>query len=109
MANNTGANPREVTSPRSNWQMVDVLHEADHWSMALGRWRSDEGDWRPVLAQRWNGWQGSKGNPISRGYPTWFVLPDETYGLYIESEFIPTDKRSFVRSFLELPKSGAAA
>ncbi len=86
------------------WQLIDVLHEAEHWSMAVGRWKSEEGNWRPVLAQRWNGSDGSKGNPISRGYPTWFVVPDETYGLYIDSDFIPAAKKPFVRDILGLPK-----
>ena len=108
MAKNTGIDPRQVVSPRSNWQLIDVLHETEDWSMALGRWKSDDdGTWRPVLAQRWNGGNGSKGNPISRGFPTWYVLPDVTYGLYLESEFVPPDKRPFVRDILRLPKTAA--
>lgn len=67
--------------------------------MALGRWRYDD-EWRPVLAQRWNGSEGEKGNPVSHGFATWFVLPDETYELYINSAFIPEAKRSFVKDIL---------
>jgi hypothetical protein len=104
---NTGINPRDVMSPQANWQLIDVLHEAEHWSMALGRWKSDDGKWRPVLAQRWNGWDGSKGNPISRGFPTWFVLPDETYSLYVASKFVPADKRQFVRDILGMMEAAA--
>ena len=109
MAKNTGIDPRQVVAPQSNWQLIDVLHETEDWSMAIGRWKSDDdGTWRPVLAQRWNGWNGSKGNPISRGYPTWFVLPDDTYDLYVnKSEFVPPDKRPFVRDILRLPKTAA--
>jgi len=102
MKSNTGVNPHTVVSPQSNWQLIDVLLETEDWSMAVGRWKSDDGQWRPVLAQRWNGANGSKGNPISRGYPTWFVLPDDTYGLYIDSSFVPIEKRSFVRGILGL-------
>lgn len=100
---NSGVNPREVLSPVSNWQLIDVLYEAKWWSMAIGRWRDEEGTWRPVLAQRWNGDEGSKGNPVSRGYPTWFILPDETYSLYLNegNEFIPAEKRAFVKDILQ--------
>lgn len=98
---NRGFNPRDALSPRANWQLIDVLYEDKHWSMALGRWSEGE-EWRPVLAQRWNGGGGEKGNPVSHGYPTWFVLPDDTYRLYVQSEFIPEGKRSFVREILGL-------
>ena len=46
--------------------------------------------------QRWNGWQGSKGNPVSTGHSTSFVLPDDTYPLYLASRFIPTHLRQLV-------------
>lgn len=98
---NQGFDPRDAISPRANWQLIDVIYESEYWSMALGRWRSSDGS-RPVLAQRWNGSTGEKGNPVSHGYATWFVLPDETYPLFIESEFIPEDKRSYVRNYLGL-------
>ena len=94
---NKGFNPRDAVSPRANWQLIDVLYEAEHWSMALGRW-----DKRPVLAQRWNGDEGEKGNPVSHGFPTWFVMPDDTYSLFLQSDFIPEGKRAFVKDILGL-------
>ncbi|CAM2756605.1 hypothetical protein AA15237_3049 [Komagataeibacter xylinus NBRC 15237] len=97
--NNKGLDPREVLSPRDKWELVDVLHEGRWWSMAIGYWTDEEGK-RPVLAQRWNGDEGDKGNPLSRGYPTWFILPSETYSLYFGSDFIPNDKKSKVIDFL---------
>jgi hypothetical protein len=102
----TRVNPRDVLSPRSHWQLIDVLYEGDGWSMALGRWGKPS-ESRPVLAQRWDGWddEEGKGNPISHGYPTWFVLPDDTYSLYLDSKFIPETKRAFVRDILGLPAS----
>ena len=108
MTQNTGVNPRDVMSPRSSWHLIDVLYEAEHWSLAVGRWQED-GEWRPVLAQRWNGRAGGKGNPVSRGFPTWFVLPDETYELYLGSRYVPRDRQAFVRGILGLPNSGATA
>jgi len=101
MAKNQGYNPRHALSPRANWQLIDVLCEEEEWSMALGRW-GEGNHTRPVLAQRWNGVVGQKGNPVSHGYATWFVLPDDTYSLYIESSFIPESKRQFVKDTLGL-------
>ena len=98
---NRGFNPRDALSPRADWQLIDVLYECEGWSMALGRWRSN-GEWRPVLAQRWNGREGEKGNPTAHGYPTWFVVPEATYGLYLKSEFIPEGKLAFVKDILGL-------
>lgn len=97
----TGLHPREVVSPRDKWKLIYILHVTKWWSMAFGQWTDDE-QTRYVLAQRWNGEDGEKGNPISRGYATWFVLPDETYPLYIESRFIPDDKREKIRTLLLL-------
>ena len=96
---NQGFNPKDALSPRANWQLIDVLNEGEQWSMAIGRW-CDGNEWRHVLAQRWNGSEGEKGNPVSHGFPTWFVLPDETYDLYIGSAFIPEGKRPFVKDKL---------
>jgi hypothetical protein len=94
---NEGFNPRDAVSPRANWQLLDVLYESELWSMALGRW-----DKRPVLAQRWNGKIGEKGNPVSHGFATWFVLPDDTFKLFIDSKFISEGKRAFVKDILGL-------
>lgn len=96
-----GLHPREAVSPRDKWKLIYLLHVSKWWSMAFGQWTDAEGT-RYVLAQRWNGEGGEKGNPISRGYATWFVLPDETYPLYIESRFIPDDKREKIRTLLLL-------
>ena len=86
----TGTDPLDVIAPQRSWRLTAVLYGDAEWSMALGEWRNDDdGNWRPVLAQRWNGWQGSKGNPVSTGHNTWFVLPDDTYPLYLASRFHP--------------------
>lgn len=98
---NKGFNPRDALSPRDRWQLIDILYEDEDWSMAIGRWRDDD-DARPVLAQRWNGAEGEKGNPVSHGFATWFVIPDETYKLFLQSEFIPEVKRAFVKDILGL-------
>lgn len=98
---NQGYNPRDALSPRDKWQLIDILYEDEYWSMAIGRWREDNKS-RPVLAQRWNGSKGEKGNPVSHGFATWFVLPDATYDLYLQSGFIPEIKRAFVKDILGL-------
>lgn len=96
-----GTDPRTVLSPRANWKLIAVLYVSKWWSMAYGTWTDENGS-RPVLVQRWNGEKGGKGNPTSTGHATWFVLPDETYPLYIESRFIPDAEREKVRHTLGL-------
>jgi hypothetical protein len=109
---NTGQNPWNVISPRWHFQLIDVLHESQHWSMAFGRWRENEApdDWRYVLCQRWNGWQGSKGNPISTGWPTWFVLPDDTYRLYLDqpNPFVQPEMQQKIKGLLAQQDGPAA-
>ena len=72
--------PEDVISPEGRWQQDKVIYSDKHglrggWSVAEGQW--DNGGWRDVLAIRWNGKEGEKGNPQSRGQATWFILPDE--------------------------------
>ena len=98
---NRGVNPRDVLYPETNWRLMDILYEGRWWSLALGRWKQD-GEWRPVLAQRWNGDKGELGNPISIGFPTWFIVPDSTYKLFVDSEFVPAEKRQFLVNVLGL-------
>lgn len=67
--------PDGVTSPRSNWCLSKVLANTGDggWSVAEGTW-----DGEACLAMRWNGSANTEGvgNPQSRGYPTWFVIPE---------------------------------
>lgn len=65
--------PQDVRSPKDHWVLIDVAVETPQWSVAVGEW-----DGRRCLATRWNGDEARpKGNPVSHGVPTWFVLPDE--------------------------------
>jgi len=99
---NIGFNPKDVVSPQKDWSLIDVIYENRLWSMAIGRWRTDDNPNNPVLVMRWNGEkEGHKGNPISRGFPTWFVLPDETYKMFVSSGIIPEDKLPFVKEILK--------
>jgi hypothetical protein len=99
--------PEKVTAPRNFWSLIDVIwsgpDNGTKWSMAIGRW-----DERPVLAQRWDGeGNNAKGMPLSTGHPVWFVVPDETYPLLVDSKFIPPAKRSFVKALLGLDQAAA--
>jgi hypothetical protein len=68
--------PIKVVSPKASWGLKAVIHNTGQggWSAAEGEW-----DGTPCLAVRWNGSDTDEGvgNPQSRGYPTWFVVPDE--------------------------------
>lgn len=71
--------PVEVTSPKSYWRLLEVLHDGGPggWAAAEGQWESN-GRWENRLALRWNGTSDTKnGNPQSRGRPTWFLIPPE--------------------------------
>lgn len=85
--------PQDVKSPKEHWTLIDVLIETADWSLALGEW---DGDRR--LAVRWNGDdERPKGNPVSHGMPTWFVLPDEFIDLLLESSLISSEKSRLAR------------
>lgn len=66
--------PEDVVSPRDRLTgpLVVVFDDGD-WSMATAYW-----DKTPSLLMRWNGSDDRpKGNPISTGMPTWFVVPEK--------------------------------
>ncbi|MGS4243649.1 hypothetical protein ACKUS5_29245 [Serratia marcescens] len=74
--------PTDVLSPRGHVEVLDVLYDAGEWDVSVARI-----NYRDELNQpfsectgiRWNGNldEGSKGMPLSRGYPVWFVIPKE--------------------------------
>ncbi len=90
--------PNTVISPKDRWTLISVLRQEDEWSLALGRWGKN-----PRLAIRWN-WKddpNDKGNPVSHGMPTWFIIPEDLYEtLWPE---IPEEKRPLARDVLGIP------
>jgi hypothetical protein len=70
--------PQDVLSPKGSIKNIRVIYDGrEHgWSLARLEWDGEE-----VIGIRWNGGSTngipSVGNPQSRGYPTWFVLPEE--------------------------------
>lgn len=79
--------PRGVTTPRGRIRDLEVLYnggaQADDsgWSLASMLWDGEE-----ALGIRWNGGAegDSKGQPTSRGYPTWYILPQEVMYIFQE-------------------------
>lgn len=69
--------PNTVTSPQHSWKLKKVLFDSAQMSRQ-GGWSVAEGEWegKPCIGVRWNGDASSNGNPTSRGYATWFILPD---------------------------------
>ncbi len=47
--------------------------------------------------------------PLSTGHPVWFVVPDETYPLLVDTKFVPPAKRSFVKAVLGLHNPDSTA
>jgi len=106
MNENKGIDPQKVTSPRNKWKLKEVLIEGKWWSLAIGTWITNDNPNNHVLVMRWNGHEGTKGNPVSNDYPTWFVLPDETYEVlvnkgFLESQNLSKEKIDFVKDFLK--------
>lgn len=87
--------PSEVTAPKAHWTLIHVLFTNEEWALAVGKW-----DGRIRLACRWNGDEESpKGNPVSHGVPTWFVLPDDLVEPILS--IVPLDKRPLLDALLK--------
>src|SRR5829696_9146794 len=85
--------PQDVKSPKEHWVLIDVLIEKPDWSLAVGEW-----DGQRCLAARWNGDAGRpKGNPVSHGMPTWFVLPREFTEALLTEDLMTEEKKSMAR------------
>jgi len=104
--------PEKVTSPRSSWQLVNVIWSGPDseppnktiWSMAMGYYDGD-----PVLTIRWDGETDEhKGMPISTGHPVWFVLPGELYEMLMKTVYVPEEKRAYIKKFLGLGEMDVA-
>lgn len=78
--------PKTVLAPKNSVSDVEVVFNTgptkNSWSVARLRWEGE-----PAVGVRWNGGEdenGSKGNPQSRGNPTWFIVPAELAGRVLE-------------------------
>lgn len=72
--------PSQVISPQDRWELISVLCDGGSggFSIAYGTWDGDQ-----CFAVRWSGTSdvGSElGLPQSRGYATWFMLPEAPHG-----------------------------
>lgn len=74
--------PSQVASPKGRLKNPGrwYIHSSGWWSLREFDWIDDDtGIMSPAIGCRWNGDPhnpDSKGNPISTGHPTWFVLPE---------------------------------
>ena len=93
-------NTKKVVSPKDYIEKVSVLIDdgEDSFSLAKINWNGTEHfaiRWN-VAMREWddiekkNGTKECVGMPSSRGYPVWFLLPDDFKG-YLE-DFIKTKK-----------------
>jgi len=78
--------PKTVLSPKESVSDVEVIFNTgpvpDSWSVAKLVWQGAS-----RVGIRWNGEEdeGGKGNPQSRGNPTWFILPNQLAGQVLEA------------------------
>jgi hypothetical protein len=94
--------PEDVISPKSKWQLVDVVLDKGERepAYAIGLWER-----RRRIAFRWNGNAKSPlGNPQSRGLPTWVILDPalDAAVLRLVEEDNP-EKVAIMRAFLGRP------
>jgi hypothetical protein len=90
--------PEDVTSPQDAISKVEVIHDDGEDSVSIARitWFGTE-----MLAMRWNialrEWDDPEkideskiclGMPVSRGYPTWFILPEKMFDFGSELSYI---------------------
>ncbi len=62
-----------VNSPREHVEgPYTVVYKTNEWAIVTLCY-----DKRPCLGIRWFDAYGGNGNPTSRGYATWFVIPEE--------------------------------
>jgi hypothetical protein len=88
--------PQDVKSPKEHWILLGVPIEKPDWSLAVGEWDGDR-----CLAARWNGdAERPKGNPVSHGMPTWFVLPRELTDALLASDLMSEEEKNTVRGYL---------
>ena len=66
-------NPMEITT--AGTKVVKLLRDTGPggYSIAMVRDRTRQTFW----GIRWNGDENESGYPTARGYPVWFILPDE--------------------------------
>lgn len=74
--------PSDVLSPRGQVKVLDVLYDGGEWDVSVARllYRDDlNAPYEECTGIRWNGNldEGNKGMPLSRGYPVWFIIPQE--------------------------------
>jgi len=100
--------PTTVLSPRKNVKNVTVLYNGGNipgaYSIAKLKWNGDD-----VIGIRWNiseneisnksnGIDLCLGEPNSRGYSTWFVLPDDMINKLITDDNLKTELSKYLES-----------
>ena len=92
--------PDNVVSPKGRFKKVDILYDGGEgdWAMAIGFW-----DDHPTLFLRFNGTNEQPlGQPSSRGYPSFMVMPDPLWAGALEFDQIEPSKRVRAKALLGL-------
>jgi len=83
--------PRTVTSPQRSVADLWVLYDGGLWSEGnpWSGWSAARMTWDGspnAVGCRWNGEEGVRpGSPSSRGYPTWFIIPEPFAEVMVET------------------------
>jgi len=86
----------EIKSPKKNISgpyFIVYKNLQEKWAIVTLAW-----DKKPRLGIRW--FWGSKGNPNSRGNPTWFILPNELNNSILNGLPLSQTLRKEISTFL---------
>jgi len=83
--------PQEVTSPRDLVKILKIVYSggAHSYSIAKLEWNKKECygiRWNVSIRELQRNSKKCIGNPSSRGFPTWFILPTDFY-TFIENKY----------------------
>ena len=90
--------PGNVVSPKKFWILAFVLLDEGpgKTAIACGRWEG-----KPVLVIRNNGTKKNPlGNPKSRGFATWFRIPDKFNDAFLSK--LPKEKQDLFNLFMSV-------
>ncbi len=98
----------EVISPKRNLKNVIDIHQNKNFALAKVTWNGSD-----KIAIRWNVTENELknnekasgkvkciGEPNSRGYPTWFILPDDFLEALVNDTKLAEDLRNILKEKL---------
>ncbi|BBM36389.1 hypothetical protein [Pseudoleptotrichia goodfellowii] len=72
--------PKTILSPKGKVENIEIIEQNTDYTIAILSWEGKD-----TIAARWNPTEeNTMGIPQSRGYATWFILPDTILKSYLK-------------------------